>query len=571
VKILSTLELLGRQLILEHLGQDASAQIRPTPDAKFGDYQVNGLLGLAKSLKVAPRELAERIAPHFVEHAAIAKADIAGPGFINLMLDRTWVANVLAEMFEDESRDGVPKVAQSQRIVVDFSSPNVAKQMHVGHLRSTVIGDGVARLLRFVGHDVHGDNHLGDWGTQFGLLLAGIERASIDVETQTLAQVEQVYKDSVALAKTDDAFAAKARTSLQRLQSHDPATLQLWHRLVEQTQHTINKIYGVLDVQFDSCLGESFYAPMLDDTVKDLQSRGLAVLDEGAVCVFFDRIPGAEHITTPMIVRKKDGTYLYATTDIATIKYRIESLRAERSLYVVDKRQSLHFKQLFAVASQLGFNIELTHIAFGSINGPDGKPFKTRDGTVVLLHELLEEAEQRAAAVIQAEGFNIDAHHRQDVARAVGIGAIKYADLKQNRLSDYQFDWDKLITFRGNSGPYLQYAYARVQSIFRKGNIDVGTIDPRKLVLKHPHEVALARQLLRFADVVHEAADTYYPHLLAEHLYELAKHWSGFYEACPVLSESGVTRESRLCLAALCARQLRRGLHLLGIQTIDRM
>lgn len=574
---------IGRAAISRALGIEASAALRPTSDTKHGDYQINGILPLSKQLKQNPRALAESVVRELAGEEAIASADVAGPGFINLTLSDAWLSRVLAVQVLDLARDGVPESELRERVVVDFSGPNIAKQMHVGHLRSTIIGDAIVRLLRFVGHTVTGDNHLGDWGTQFGLLIVGMRELGdrVALEREPIVELERIYKQASERAKSDEGFASEARAELAKLQSGDAENTALWRRFVEVTRVELDKVYDRLEVKFDSWHGESFYNDMLESTVALLRQHALVTEDAGALCVFFAELDGVpdelKRQKEPLIVQKKDGAFLYSTTDLATLRYRHDELRADRAIYVVDMRQGLHFKQVFAVAKLLGWQrMRAEHLGFGSVLGKDGKPLKTRDasGKAITLASLLDEAEERALARLaeaKAEGkIDLDDEELKQVARAVGIGAVKYADLHQNRASDYQFDFDKMITFQGNAGPYLQYAYARIQSIFRKGQVDPAhttsaiTLDARE-------ERALARVLARFGEVVHQAADHGLPHLVTDHLYELAKAYSAFFEACPVLKAEGAVRDSRLALCGLTARQLQRGLSLLGIQTVDRM
>jgi len=559
----------------EVLGVTADALVRPAAP-EHGDYQVNGVLPLAKLKKEQPRKLADPLAAKLRESESIESAEVAGPGFINLRLKPAWVAQALCESAADQARDGVPPVAQPQRIVVDFSGPNIAKQMHVGHLRSTIIGDAVCRLLRFAGHTVIGDNHIGDWGTQFGLLIVGMrEYGSADaLRDQPIDELERVYKLASARTKTDEAFAEAARAELAKLQRGDADNKAQWERFVAATRVELDKIYDRFGVKFDVWLGESAYEDMLPGVIEELKQKGLAREDQGALCVFFDDNP--ELKKTPLIVQKKDGAYLYATTDVATLFYRRDHFNADRAIYLVDARQSLHFKQLFALAKKLGIEMQLQHISFGSVLGKDGKPLKTRDGQAIRLADLLDEAESRARERMQKAReenvIELDDAAIAELSPVVGIGAVKYADLMQNRASDYQFDWDKMISFKGNAGPYLQYAHARIQAVFRKGEVDPASLQaPTSLVLEHPAELALGKELLRFADVVHAAAEQCLPHLLCEHLYSLARSFSVFYEACPILRAEPQVRAARLDLAWLTARQLHRGLGLLGIAAPSRM
>jgi arginyl-tRNA synthetase len=572
----------GRAALERALGVVGAAALRPTNDPKHGDYQLNGVLPLAKQLKQNPRALAERVAHELAGVAAIERAEVAGPGFVNLTLSNAWLAHELDEQLRDVARDGVPTSEHAERVVVDFSGPNIAKQMHVGHLRSTIIGDAVVRLLRFVGHEVVGDNHLGDWGTQFGLLIVGLSEFG-DREALTrepIVELERIYKQASERAKTDQEFAAAARAQLAKLQNGDAENTALWQSFVEITRRELDKVYARLEVSFDTWHGESFYNPLLAGVVERLKASALVTEDAGALCVFFHELSAApddlKRQKEPLIVQKRDGAFLYSTTDLATLHYRSEQGFA-RAIYVVDMRQSLHFKQVFAVAKLVGWDPpRAEHLGFGSVLGKDGKPLKTRDamGNAITLSSLLDEAEERALARLaeaKAEGkLDLADDELKDVARAVGIGAVKYADLHQNRASDYQFDFDKMITFHGNAGPYLQYAYARIQSIFRKGQVEPEQ-QSGGIALEAPEEQALARVLVRFGDVVHQAAESGLPHLVTDHLYELAKAYSTFFEACPVLKAEGAVRDSRLALCALTARQLRRGLGLLGIQVVDRM
>ncbi|HEX5658181.1 MAG TPA: arginine--tRNA ligase [Polyangiales bacterium] len=574
---------LGRAAIARALGFEAEAALRPTSDPKHGDYQLNGILPLSKQLKQNPRALAENVAaeltPDLTDNA-IAKAEVAGPGFINLHLSEAWLARALDEQARDHARDGVPVAERSERVVVDFSGPNIAKQMHVGHLRSTIIGDALIKLLRFIGHDVIGDNHLGDWGTQFGLLIVGMREFgdAAALEQDPIVELERIYKQSSERAKTDAVFASAARAELAKLQSGDAENTALWQRFVDITKHELNKVYDRLEVKFDTWYGESFYNPFLADTVARLEERKLVTVDAGAKCIFFaelDVAPELKKQKEPLIVQKQDGAFLYSTTDLATLRYRAEEQQAQRAIYVVDMRQALHFKQVFAVARLMGLDgLRAEHLGFGSVLGKDGKPLKTRDasGKAITLASLLDEAEQRALQRLEearAEG-KLDVEDLAALARAVGIGAVKYADLHQNRASDYQFDFDKMISFQGNAGPYLQYAYARVRSIFRKGELALESAEG-PIALEAREEKVLALTLVRFGDVVHQAAESGLPHLVTDHLYALAKAYSAFFEACPVLKAEGPERVSRLALCALTARQLQRGLGLLGIQTVERM
>jgi len=580
------LERIGAEAIQKALGLDGPrpALVRPTADPKFGDFQINGAMKLGKELGKPPRELAQPIADALADIDAIETAEVAGPGFVNIHLSTTWIGKTLSEALRDLARDGVPTIDEPEKVIVDFSSPNIAKQMHVGHLRSTIIGDAISRILGFVGHDVIRDNHLGDWGTQFGLLIVGMRQWGEEpaLQRDPIAELERVYKLASERAGNDEAFANQARAELAKLQSGDADNRALWEHFVEVSRTALDAVYDELDVSFDVWLGESAYHEALPGVVEDLLRKGIAREDDGAVCVFWNEIDDApknlRKQKTPFIVRKKDGAFLYSTTDIATVLHRRDSLGADRALYVVDNRQGLHFQQLFAVMKLLGVDMALEHIGFGTVLGRDGKPLRTRDasGHVITLASLLEEAKQRARSRVDegiSEGrLRVRPEEMDEVCRVVGIGAVKYADLRQNRLSDYQFDWDKMISFQGNAGPYLQYAYARCASIFAKGGLRMSdTANDASILLDTPTELILGKHLLRFADVVHQAGATSQPHLICEHVYELARAFNGFYAECPVLDAEGATRESRLGLTAMTARQIRRGLRLVGIGVVDRM
>lgn len=571
MRLLAFLEEVGSAAIDAAVGSAAPAIVRPT-DPAHGDYQLNGVLGLAKQLGRPPRELAEPVARELLKHPAIATANVAGPGFINLRLAPAFLSELTLAAARDTERDGVPKADKPLRVVVDFSSPNIAKEMHVGHIRSTVLGDALSRVLAFAGHAVTRDNHLGDWGTQFGLLIVGMRRHGSEaaLREHPVQELERVYKLASAEAKADPAVADEARAELAKLQKGDPANRALWESFVAATRVELDAIYARLGgVTFDLWMGESAYEAMLPEVVDRLLKEGIAREDQGAICVFFEDDPELGKSETPFIVRKKDGAFLYGTTDIATVLWRQEHLATERALYVVGKPQGLHFKQLFATVRKLGVTMQLEHVAFGSILGSDGKLLKTRSGDTIKLSALLDEAEERAGTLMREEGIEL----APELVRAVGIGAVKYADLSQNRISDYRFDWDKLISLKGNSGPYLQYAHARVRAIFRKGEIKPEALleDGTPIELAHEAELLLSKRLLAFADAVHLVADTSQPHLLCEHLYSLARDFSAFYEQCPVLKAEGATRRARLLLCWATARQLGRGLSLLGIEAPERM
>ena len=566
------------------LGDDAQAMCRRAQDPRFGDYQLNAAMALGKKLGKKPRELAEAIAEHLRSEDFVESAEVAGPGFVNLRLSDRFLEEFLSKMLEDRERDFIPEASAPETIVVDFSGPNIAKQMHVGHLRSTIIGDAIARVLEFRGHRVIRDNHLGDWGTQFGLLIVGMreygERSAL--EADPIVELERVYKAASARAKEDEAFAEAARLELKKLQDGDEENRALWAEFVDVTRKTIDEIYALLGVRFDLYLGESAYHDALEGVVSDLVSRGIAREDAGANVVFWGEQSGEipaklKKQKEPFLVQKSDGAFLYSTTDIATVNYRKDELGADRALYVVDHRQALHFEQVFALMKLLGAEIELAHIGFGTVLGGDGKPLRTRDatGAALTLRSLLDEAIERARERIR-EGIDegriqIAEDEVEALARSVGVGAVKYADLSNHRLTDYRFDLDRMVSFTGNSGPYLQYVHARSMSIFRRAGVQEDALKG-PIILGAPEEGKLARRLVRFGDVLAKVEEAYLPHLIAEHLFELSSEFNAFYQACKVIdAENDAMRESRLALVALTARQVRRGLSLLGIEAVSKM
>lgn len=575
-----TLEILARKAVQTATGLDVAPQLKPTADPTHGDYQVNVALSLAKELKRPPREIALDLARELERCAAFSRVQVAGPGFVNLDLSRVWLSEALRADVLDYANDGIPRAMEPLRVIVDFSSPNIAKQMHVGHLRSTILGDALVRILRSLGHEVTGVNHIGDWGTQYGLLLTGMrEFGDADaLSNSPIAELERIYKIASQRAKEDESFADRARAELAALQSGNPENLELWRRFVETTRTELDRVYAKLGVTFDSWRGESAYNDGLSGVVDRLVGSGLAREDQGALGVFWPEIEAApdrlKKQAEPFLVRKKDGAFLYATTDLAALFYRETALRADEILYVVDARQSHHFEQLFALGALLRVKAQPHHISFGTILDESGKPLKTRDGVAVTLASLLDEAVSRARARIEegiADGkLRLDPSAIDEVAEMVGIGAVKYADLRQNRRSDYQFDWDKMVSFQGNAGPYLQYAFARVRAIFEKAGINIQG-PAFDLDLKDDAAFELAKTLARFGEAVEAAGITHQPHLLTDHLFALARSFMSFYEACPILKSEGAVQESRLTLAALTARQLEKGLGLLGIRAPARM
>lgn len=580
MRIEQFLDELSSSVLSEIVGAQESAKLRPTTDSRHGDYQLNAAMALAKKYGKKPREIAEPLADRLEKLGPFAKAEVAGPGFVNLTLDGQWISRELHADMIDLERDGIPKLKAPSRIVVDFSSPNIAKQMHVGHLRSTIIGDAIVRILREVGHSVVGVNHIGDWGTQYGLLLAGMRAFGNPkaLENSPIEELERIYKAASEKAKSDEAFQEEARKELSRLQKLDPENLALWKTFVQTTRRELDNIYERLGITFDSWRGESAYHDDLEGVVSRLEAAGIAREDQGAKGIFWQELeaapPELKKHPEPFLVQKKDGAFLYSTTDIAAALYRKREERADCVLYVVDARQEHHFTQLFAVMRLLGEAMQQEHVSFGTVLGTDGKPLKTRDGKTITLASLLDEAEARARARLE-EGVSegrllVSGDALGKVARAVGIGAVKYADLRQNRSSDYQFDWDKMVSFQGNAGPYLQYAYARVQSVLDRGQRSLASA-VGKIIPDEVEADRLARVLIRFGEVVHQAAESRLPHLITDHLYDLARAFMVFYEACPILKSEGEVLESRLALAGLTARQMKRGLGLLGIEVVERM
>jgi arginyl-tRNA synthetase len=559
------------QAIASVCGEPAPALINPTANPQFGDYQANGIMAAAKARKMNPRELAQKVISQFNPADIPATWEIAGPGFINFRLDPAWLERTVLATALDE-RLGVEAAAKMETIVVDFSAPNIAKPMHVGHIRSTIIGDALARVLQFLGHHVVTDNHVGDWGTQFGMLIVGY-RTILDKEAfarDPLAEMERMYKAIQAQAKADPEIVIRAREELAKLQKGDPQNMALWQEFMTVSRQAFERVYTRLHIQFDHWLGESFYNPMLDQVVQSLQEQGLAQPSEGAVCIFYEE--DQELGNTPFLIQKQDGAYLYATTDLATIKYRAETFHPDRIIYVVDSRQQLHFKQLFAAARHWGYTMALEHVGFGTILGDDGKPIKTREGEPIKLEALLDEAEERARAIARDKNPSLSEEDLARIAHVVGIGAVKYADLMQNRTADYRFSWDKMLALDGNTAPYLQYVYARIRSIFRRGELEHWQPGPDMAVhLREPEELDLAKQMIRFGDALLEVERTYKPNILAGFLYDLATKFNLFYQAHAVLKAPEDVRPTRLLLCALTARYIQKGLELLGIETLEAM
>ena len=565
---------------------DALSQIKASSDSKFGDYQFNGSMGLAKEAKVSPRKVAEKIVEFFALPDVLEPVEIAGPGFLNLRIKPQWLAQKIQEMAADP-RLGVLKPEKVKTFVIDFSSPNVAKPMHVGHLRSTILGDSLARTLRFLGHTVITDNHLGDWGTQFGIILHGYknmldEKAFQNEPVKELArlyvEVRKLFKTPEEIAKgVIDPVQNACRDETAKMHKGDQTNLELWRKFMPLCLGEIDLVYQRLGVRFDHTYGESFYQPFLNKVVQDLSASGLARESEGALAIFLNED------ATPALVRKSDGAFTYMTTDLATIQYRAEQWKPDAILYVVDSRQSLHFSQLFQIAQQwLGQQTRLEHISFGSVLGADRKPIKTRSGDAVAsLDQLLDEAVRLAKEVYQAayhqEGETQSKESLEDLNRVgdvVGIGAVKYADLCQNRTSDYVFNWEKMMAMEGNTATYMQYAYARNRSIFRKGEFNPDNYRNASIpvLLDTAEERGLALQLFRFEEAITLALVDYKPSLITSYLWDVAKAYSVFFQNCPVLKapNEGI-RQSRLLLCDLTARVLKQGLELLGISVLEKM
>lgn len=561
-KAFSATELAEHQIVLQ-----------PAKNRDFGDYQINGVMGAAKKTKQNPRELAKKVADALSDNPLIASAEVAGPGFINLRLRPEKLAQYIQSALQNENL-GIAQSSTPQTVVIDYSSPNLAKEMHVGHLRSSIIGDSLNRILSFLGHKVIPQNHVGDWGTQFGMLVAYlIEQQKNGNAALELADLEQFYRNAKVRFDEDENFANTAREYVVKLQSGDKEVLALWQQFVQTSLQHAQAIYQKLGLKLqpEDVTGESFYNDQLQSTVNELLDKGIAVDSDGTKVVFLEEFKNQDDEPAPFIIQKKDGGFLYASTDLACLRYRINTLHGDRLMYVVDARQSLHFDELFTVARKAGWlpdSVHAEHVPFGTMMGKDGKPFKTRSGDTVKLMDLINEAVNRAFALVAAKNPNLSADEIAHIGEVVGIGAVKYADLSKNRTSDYVFDWDSMLSLEGNTAPYLQYAYTRVQSVFRKA----GTWNEQAPIsLKEPLELQLAVELLKFEDILDSVAETSFPHYLAAYLYQIATLFSRFYEACPILKADESTRNSRLQLTSLTGKTLRQGLALLGIDTLETM
>ncbi|CAM7034011.1 arginine--tRNA ligase [Citrobacter portucalensis] len=569
-------EKVSQAMIAAGAPADCEPQVRQSAKVQFGDYQANGMMAVAKKLGMAPRQLAEQVLTHLDLNGIASKVEIAGPGFINIFLDPVFLAQHVQQALASD-RLGVTEPAK-QTVVVDYSAPNVAKEMHVGHLRSTIIGDAAVRTLEFLGHNVIRANHVGDWGTQFGMLIAWLEKQQQENSGEmALADLEGFYRDAKKHYDEDEAFAERARSYVVKLQGGDEYFREMWRKLVDITMSQNQLTYDRLNVTLtrDDVMGESLYNPMLPGIVADLKAKGLAVESEGATVVFLDEYKNKEGEPMGVIIQKKDGGYLYTTTDIACAKYRYETLHADRVLYYIDSRQHQHLMQAWTIVRKAGYvpdSVPLEHHMFGMMLGKDGKPFKTRAGGTVKLADLLDEALERARRLVAEKNPDMPADELEKLANAVGIGAVKYADLSKNRTTDYIFDWDNMLAFEGNTAPYMQYAYTRVLSVFRKADIDESALANAQVVISEDREAQLAARLLQFEETLTVVAREGTPHVMCAYLYDVAGLFSGFYEHCPILSaENEEIRNSRLKLAQLTAKTLKLGLDTLGIETVERM
>ncbi|EIS0560072.1 arginine--tRNA ligase [Salmonella enterica] len=569
-------EKVSQAMIAAGAPADCEPQVRQSAKVQFGDYQANGMMAVAKKLGMAPQQLAEQVLTHLDLSGIANKVEIAGPGFINIFLEPAFLAEQVQQALASD-RLGVSQPTR-QTIVVDYSAPNVAKEMHVGHLRSTIIGDAAVRTLEFLGHHVIRANHVGDWGTQFGMLIAWLEKQQQEnAGDMALADLEGFYRDAKKHYDEDEAFAERARNYVVKLQSGDTYFREMWRKLVDITMTQNQITYDRLNVTLtrDDVMGESLYNPMLPGIVADLKAKGLAVESEGATVVFLDEFKNKEGDPMGVIIQKKDGGYLYTTTDIACAKYRYETLHADRVLYYIDSRQHQHLMQAWTIVRKAGYvpdSVPLEHHMFGMMLGKDGKPFKTRAGGTVKLADLLDEALERARRLVAEKNPDMPADELEKLANAVGIGAVKYADLSKNRTTDYIFDWDNMLAFEGNTAPYMQYAYTRVLSVFRKADIDEQALASAPVIISEDREAQLAARLLQFEETLTVVAREGTPHVMCAYLYDVAGLFSGFYEHCPILSaENDAVRNSRLKLAQLTAKTLKLGLDTLGIETVERM
>ena len=554
-----------------------NANVVTTSKPEFGDYQANGGMAIAKKLGSNPREFAQLVVNDLANKSdpVIAKMEVAGPGFINIHLAETALRD-RANSVISNTGDLIPTIPNPQRVVVDYSSPNLAKEMHVGHLRGTIIGDCLVRVLERLGHEIIRQNHVGDWGTQFGMLIAYMNELRAeqgDLPTQ-LADLETFYRAAKERFDSDPVFAENSRASVVKLQSGDPEYLEAWKTFIDESLQHCHTVYEKLGVSLskENLKAESFYNSELENIVKVLEEKSLLSISDGAKCVFLPQFTGKDGELLPVIVQKSDGGFLYATTDLAAIKYRSFELDVARSLYVVDARQSLHFQQVFAVAKKAELadeDISLEHITYGTMMGSDGKPFRTRSGDTIKLIDLLDESSKRAFELVTDKNPDLEEASRKLIADEIGIASVKYSELSKNRTSDYIFDWATMLSFEGNTAPYLMYAYARIKSILRKHNLEIGS---QKIATSETtEERALILKVLQLPEIVAMVAKDCYPNLLCNYLYELAGAFMRFYEACPILKAEDELRSSRLALAALTAEALQQGLNLLGIEPLEQM
>jgi arginyl-tRNA synthetase len=553
---------------LAKAGLPTAGELTPATDARFGDYQTNAALVLGKQRGENSRTLAEKILASIDASDLCEPPTVAGAGFINFTLRSDVVAKKAGELLPDIQL-GVANAKSTKKIVIDFGSPNVAKPMHVGHIRSTVLGDALARIASFLGHEVIRDNHIGDWGTQFGMVIYGwknlLDRQSL--KRDPLAEIVRIYKETNEKATSDPQVREACRQELVKLQAGDKENIDIWNECVAFSMQDFDHVYRLLDIRFDIQCGESFYNDRLPAVVDRLLKSGIAEISEGAVCVFFRDIP--QLADKPCIIRKRDGGFNYATTDVATVDYRINDLKADMVWIVTGAPQILHFRQIFEIARREGYKADFRHITHGSILGEDRKLMKTRSGENVPLRELLDEACKRARKIIEEKNPDLSEAEKIDITQKIGIGAVKYADLSQYRMTDYVFSWDRMLSLQGNTAPYLQNAYVRIRSIFRKAGEPAPKID--KLMLRDPSEINLAKRLCQFAEIVPQVLNDFRPNILANYLFELANSFHTFYEACPVLKSDEPVRSSRLALCDLTGRVLQRGLDLLGIKVPEKM
>lgn len=568
-------EKLTNALIAAGAPKGSKAYIRSSRKAQYGDYQVNGAISAAKKIGIPPVQLAEKILKELNLEGISNKVEIAGPGFINIFLDKKWIAKHI-EFTLQHKKLAITEVVP-QTIVIDYSAPNIAKQMHVGHLRSTIIGDAIARTLEFLGHKIIRANHIGDWGTQFGMLIVYLEKVQQENTTDiALSDLETFYREAKKYYDEDESFAEIARNYVVRLQSGDEYCRKMWRKLVDITMEQNQKTYNRLNVTLSEkdVMGESLYNNMLSFIVDDLKAKGLAVKSDSAIVVYLDEFKNKDGDPMGVIIQKNDGGYLYTTTDIACAKYRHEILHADRVLYYVDSRQHQHFMQVWSIARKAGYipdTMSLEHHMFGMMTGKNGKPFKTRSGGTIHLTDLLDEAIDRAAHLIRKKNPSLPEKELQSIVQVIGIGAIKYADLSKNRITEYIFDWDNMLSFEGNTAPYMQYAYTRIASIFKRANVNLTSLT-EPVTLENEYEQLLAIRLLQFEETILSVARKGLPHIMCGYLYDLAGLFSRFYENCPILNAKNKSlKESRLKLAFLTKKILKTGLDTLGIETIEKM